>query len=101
MKTFETWCLTSNSDLTEGRGIDRVVARFSNERAARDAYSDPRFSRYCVMGVKGSDPGYQLKQEVVVIHDTASSFWDNTREEVRKRAIAKLTVLEQEALGLK
>ncbi len=105
MKTIETWNLLSNTDLTAGRGAKIVVGRFSNKEAATYAYQDNRFSKYCVMGyhdpIRNPNPGYNMEHEFLVIHDTAESFWHNSEDEIRKRAIAKLSPEELKALGIK
>lgn len=102
MRTIEYWDATSNSDLTEGRGYTKVIGSFESKGLAESVVMDKRYARYCVMGVQTpNDSKYHVTHRIVTIHNDAEEFWNNTPEEIRKRAIAKLDADEIRILGIK
>ena len=62
---------------------------------------DRRYSRYCVMGVQSDrDVKYAVRDDTIHIYGSVEEFFRNTVEERKKRAIAKLTDDDLDALGL-
>jgi hypothetical protein len=80
MKTIEYWEVSECFDRDS-----KHIANFSNEADAK----------VCAAGVYR---GYGLRH--ITIFDTIEDFENNTREKIRERALAKLTVEERRALGI-
>lgn len=101
METIELTQVTSNSDTTEGRGYTIVHGYARNAEIARAIVRDKRYARYCVMGVQSSDDyKYMTGPATIKIFESVEDFFNNSKEEIRKRALAKLTPAEREALGV-
>ena len=101
METIELTQITSNSDTTEGRGSTIVQGYARNAEIAHAIVRDKRYARYCVMGVQTHDDyKYMTAPVVIKIFESAEDFFNNSKEEIRKRALAKLTPAEREALGV-
>lgn len=102
MELINLFAVTSNTDLTEGRGVTIVKGHFRERQIAEATVKDPRYSRYCVMGVQSSnDVKYSIRNDTIRIYSSVNEFFDNTVEERKKRAIAKLSDDDLDALGLK
>lgn len=100
METLELFKLTSNSDTTEGKGYTIVHGYVRNMELARAIVADKRYSRYCVMGCQQPDDyKYMVENSLITIYNSAEEFFDNTPEEIKKRALAKLTPEERKVLG--
>jgi hypothetical protein len=88
---IKAFCITYNSDLTEGRGPSRTAGYATTPGVAGFiAAKCPR-----IMGVSRSD---QIDE--IVIFESIEEFDMETREGIRKRAIAKLTPEEKAVLGV-
>ena len=98
--------VVTNSDTTEGRGVDVTVGFFLKEQDARDASHGK--------GVMGLDADVKKTRAVVWEENgktwctplrSVARVWPNNIarlcETVREQALRKLTDEEQEALGLK
>lgn len=80
MKTIEYWTVEEGYD----RGI-KHVGNFSDEQVANHF----------------ADSAYRaVYKRTFTIFDTIEDFENNTREKLRERALAKLTVEERVALGV-
>lgn len=102
MELIKLFAVTSNSDLTEGRGFTIVKGHFRERHIAEATVKDKRYSRYCVMGVQHeTDAMYSVREDTFRIYRSVAEFFDNTVEERKKRAIAKLDDDDLDALGLK
>lgn len=80
MKTIEYWEVTECYDRDS-----KHIGNFSDEQVARHF-------------AEGIYRGYGLRH--ITIFDTIEDFENNTREKIRERALAKLTVEERQALGI-
>lgn len=81
MKTIEYWEVTESFDRDS-----KIIGNFSNEEAA----------------AKVSDNVYRsMCKKTFTIFDTVEDFENNTRDKLRARALAKLTLEERNALGFK
>lgn len=81
MQTIEYWEVTESFDRDS-----KLIGNFSNEEAAK----------------KVGDSVYRsVHKKTFTIFDTVEDFENNTREKIRERALAKLTVEERNALGFK
>jgi hypothetical protein len=102
MELINLFAVTSNTDLTEGRGATIVKGYFRERHIAEATVRDRRYSRYCVMGVQSDrDVKYAVRDDTIRIYGSVEEFFGNTVEERKKRAIAKLTDDDLDALGLK
>jgi hypothetical protein len=94
--------LTHNSDLTEGRGHTVSIAFMTDSAQAFKVVDDPRWVKYCVMGMH--HPGrqtYDVRERNLLVYDSADEFWAQHDTATRKRvALAKLTSEERMLLGL-
>lgn len=102
MELINLFAVTSNTDLTEGRGITIVKGHFRERHIAEATVRDPRYSRFCVMGVQSDkDVKYAVRDDTIRIYSSVEEFFGNIVEERKKRAIAKLNDDDLDALGLK
>lgn len=93
--------LTYNSDSVEGKGHSVVGARFVNKDDAIAVCNDERWwKKHGVWGGK-TDPQYDVKEVVYTLFENKEDFFNYDVEEVKKKALAKLTNAEKIALGLK
>lgn len=102
MEFMNLFAVTTNSDLTEGRGRTIIKGYFRDKELAMATVNDKRYSRYCVMGVQ--DPHYakyMVQDAAIHIYSSVEDFFTNTVEDRRKAAIAKLTDDDLDALGIK
>ncbi len=98
--TIKYYELTYNSDQTEGRGPDVVHARFTDKSAAIAVCNDERFwKKFGVMGTR-LDPKYHVREVVAPLFESAPDYFAYDVEEVKRKALAKLTDAEKKALGL-
>ena len=101
METIELTQITSNSDTIEGRGSTIVQGYARNAEIARAIVRDKRYARYCVMGAQSPDDYKCMTGPATIrIFESVEDFFNNSKEEIRKRALAKLTPAEREALGV-
>jgi hypothetical protein len=102
MQTIDTWTTLSETEFNEGRGPRIVVGRFFSREHAENVVKDQRYRRYCVMGYKSHDAHKDMvTHEVLHICHAPEEFWENTIEERRKKALAKLDASDIDALGIK
>lgn len=99
----EVFIVQMNADQTEGRGPMIPVAGFNSYDHALKTVMDPRYKKYCVMGVHSpSNAKYDIRDKPLTVYDTPEEFWlSHDDEEKRKRARAKLTDEEARLLGIK
>jgi hydrogenase maturation factor len=84
MKTIEYWAVEETYDRDS-----KEIGNFSNQAAAEEvATKDNKMYR----GV------YKL---TLTLFDSVEDFENNSREKIRERALAKLTIEERNALGVK
>ncbi|AXH59717.1 hypothetical protein [Pseudomonas amygdali] len=102
MSTQELYAITYNSDGTEGRGREVTLGYTRSRAVADEIVSDPRFAKYCVMGVHNPESckKYNVQRANVVIFESASDLWRKEDDALRESALKKLTHQEREALGL-
>jgi len=102
MSTLDLYAITYNSDGTEGRGREIILGYAHTKEIAEAIVSNPRFARYCVMGVHNPEScrKYNVHRASVEIFETADGPWAEENEILRKAALSKLTQEEKEALGL-
>lgn len=100
MKTIECFEVFGNTDTTEGRGPMKIVARFSNENEAIKYVKSPAYKRWCVMGYQSNYDLNNIHKSVIIILDSLDEFEVYTKEDLRRKALNKLSKEEQEALGL-
>lgn len=102
MSNLDLYAITYNSDGTEGRGRELILGYARNRAVADEIVSDPRFARYCVMGVHNPESckKYNVQRAKVAIFESASDLWRKEDEALRESALKKLTYPEKEALGL-
>lgn len=102
MSTQELYAITYNSDGTEGRGHELTLGYARTRAVADQIVTDPRFSRYCVMGVHNPESckKYNVRLAQVAIFESASELWGKEDEALRESALKKLSYAEKEALGL-
>ena len=101
MQTIKCFEVMGNTDTTEGRGPMKVVARFSNSEAATKYVKSKAYAQWCVMGYQNEKTDLNNIREVTIcILDTVEELVDMNREELKAKALAKLTKAEREALGL-
>jgi hypothetical protein len=98
--TIKYYELTYNSDGTEGRGYSIVAARFVNKDDAVAVCNDERYwKKHGVMGTK-MDPKYDVREVCGPLFESTADYWHYDVDEVKKKALAKLTDAEKKALGL-
>lgn len=101
METLNLCSVISNTDLTEGKGRTIHLGYFRSRSLAEQVVVDPRYSRYCVMGVQSStDRTYLVSEQNFAIFDSVEDFFSNTVDERKRRALAKLTPEEIKLLGI-
>jgi len=88
-KVFE---VSTNSDSVEGRGHKVHLAYFVNHADAKLAAKGK--------GVMGTEATVEPCNLVINIYENIDEFNANTRENIRKRALAKLDAEERMVLGL-
>lgn len=103
MQNLVLYAVTSNTDLTEGRGREFDVGYFYNEAGAHTVVKDKRYATFCTMGEQSSkDVEYKVSKKVFPIYDSPSDFWDtHSKSEKIIKIFNKLTTEEQELLGIK
>ena len=101
MEIVELTKIMSNSDTLEGKGHTIVHGYARNAEIAHAIVRDKRYARYCVMGVQTPyDYRYMTEPVTIKIFESVDDFFQNSKEEIRKRALAKLSAAEREALGV-
>lgn len=100
MKKIECFKVMGNTDTTEGRGPMIVAARFSTREAAESFVKSPSYAKWCVMGIMSENDLRNIKEETIVILDSLDEMKMLAKEELKIRALAKLTSEEKLALGL-
>lgn len=88
-------------DTIEGRGGTKIVGYAHTRNVAENIITDPRFSKHTVWGaLPNKDDNFYIRQETLVIHNTHETFFRTEDDEIRARALAKLTKEERRTLGL-
>lgn len=100
MNVINCFEVYGHTDTTEGRGPMCVVARFSNYGAAVDFVKSKVYSNWCVMGVQSKSDIENIKETKIVVMDSAGEWGDVKKEQLKAKALAKLTKEECEVLGL-
>lgn len=86
---LKLYAAQENQDLTEGRGVMRLIAIFAREADAILAAKG--------RGVMGHGDG---EVSVVIVYETWEEFAAKDLERIRQNALAKLTPAEIRALGI-
>lgn len=84
--------VTQNSDLNEGRGVNRPVAYFTT-------YKDAEAFAEVTPGVMGTSMGVRI--EKIEVYDYLHEHPKATKEVIKDKALAKLTDYERQILGLR
>lgn len=82
----------TNSDLTEGRGRDVHIGYFVHESDARKAVKKK--------GVMGTDADTRKVDKEILLFETYEEFETIKTNDLRKKALNKLSYDEKKALGL-
>lgn len=103
MTRIKLYVLMADHDTTEGRGPMYELGYFRTYEDALKVRNDPRYARWCVMGVHRpvKEGTYEIREKVYLINESADEFWGNDEASRREKALAKLTVEERKLLGLK
>ena len=89
----EVWEAYTDTDLVEGRGSKVVLGYFTKQLDAKEAAKGE--------GVMGTDAHVtKIKTPSFMIFESIEEYRQNTRKELRKIALAKLSYEEKVALGL-
>lgn len=101
METQKLFEITYNSDQTEGRGYSKSLGYVKSIIQAHAIVDDPRWKKYCVMGVHTPGKYYDVVERNIDVYDNAEEFWDKHDTEIKKqKALAKLTAEDRQILGL-
>lgn len=101
MQVINCWEVLGHTNTTDGMGPMKVLARFSSKEQAELYVKSKPYAKHCVQGHQ--DWKYDkdnIKQASLVILDNADEIVEMRRQELRNKAIAKLSDEEREALGL-
>lgn len=85
------WAAITNSDTTEGRGSDVIIGYFKDKRDAINAAKGK--------GVMGSDAKVEDRTIDIKIFSSYNEFIDSLNDNIKQRALSKLTVEEKRVLG--
>lgn len=100
IETIKFYELTYNSDSVEGRGYSVVAGRFTKREDAVTVCRDKRFwGKHGVMGTE-INPAHHVREVVGPLFDSVEDYWGFSVQEVRAQALAKLSDIEKQALGL-
>lgn len=99
MKTIKCFEVLGNTDTTEGRGPMVVVARFSSYDVASKYVQSKAYSNWCVMGYQSSRDLNNIREVTITIVDSIDELDVMNRENLKARALSKLTPAEKSALG--
>lgn len=100
MKTIKCFEVIGHTDTTEGRGPMKVVARFSNKDEAVKYVKSKAYARWCVMGYQNARDTDNVREATITILDSVDELGLMEAEELKARALAKLTAAERQILGL-
>lgn len=102
MITQELFAITYNSDSTEGRGHTVTLGYAKSKKLAEEIVSDPRFGRFCVMGVHHAPDcrKYNVDEKTILIFESVDEPFDLEKQKLREQALKKLSQEEREVLGL-
>ncbi len=100
MQAIKCFEVMGHTDTTEGRGPLKVVARFSTYEVAEQYVKSKAYSRWCVMGCQSADDIKKIHEATVMVLDTVGELEQMYTEEVRARALSKLSAEERKVLGL-
>ena len=89
IKSFEVW---TNTDLTEGRGRQKLIGRFAFEDAAIEFAKNK--------GVMGTPADVIWNEEVITVYDSFEEIQQQKKKDLMKSIRSKLTREEREILGL-
>lgn len=100
MQVIKCFEVMGNTDTTEGRGPMKVVARFSDKGEATKFVKSKVYSKWCVMGYQSESDVNNIREATLTIMDTVEEFSQAETEELKAKALAKLTAEERRILGL-
>lgn len=89
---YEVWEAYTNSDLTEGRGHKVTIGYFQHKQDALLAAQGQR--------VMGTNANVKQTTVTVTIYESWEEYKQDCIEHTKQAALAKLTRLERQALGL-
>ncbi len=101
MQVINCWEVLGHTNTTDGMGPMKVVARFFSKEQAELYVKSKSYAKYCVQGHQ--DWKYDknnIEQVSLVILDDVGEIVEMQRQELRNKALAKLSDEEREALGL-
>ncbi len=103
MQVINAFSITSNSDMTEGRGFTIIHGYCRNKADALAIVNDKRFyGKFGTMGCAPYDNGkFDVGEVAIRIFESAADFFNYDKDALKKQALAKLTPEERDALGLK
>lgn len=101
MQTIRHFEVYGHTDTTEGRAPMKVVARFKHRKDAEEYVKSKGYAKWCVMGHQNLKYDMSnIREATMVILDSIDELKDMELEELKNRALAKLTHAEKQALGL-
>ena len=101
MQVIKCFEVMGNTDTTEGRGPMKVVARFTNREAATLYVKSKAYAQWCVMGYQNEKTDLNnIREATLTILERVEELEQMELEELKARALAKLTEKERKALGL-
>lgn len=101
MQKIECYEVMGHTDTTEGRGPMKVVARFSTYSEANRYVQSKAYSAWCVMGYQNPQTDIKnIRNTTIIIMDTVGEMEHMSLEELKTKALSKLTKEEISALGL-
>ncbi len=99
MFTKKVFVVNRNSDQTEGRGPLIPFCYADTKELALQIINSPIFyTKYGVQGCKEGD--YLVRETQLVVFSNFEEFVLSEQSEAAKKALAKLTTEDKEALGL-
>ena len=100
MQVIKCFEVKGHTDTIEGRGPLKIVARFANRDVAKEYVESKLYATHCVMGRQSKDDLRHISKETITILDTIDEIDVMNKENIRAKALAKLTKEEREVLGL-
>ena len=103
MQTLESFDVLGHTDTNDGTGPMTVVARFRSRDAALDYIRTPEYcGMWSVQGIPVNKlyENYLVVPSNLVIYDSVEELLQHNKEDLKQRALKKLSLQEREALGL-
>lgn len=100
MKTIQCFEVKGHTDTTEGFGPIKVVARFSNYKAAEQFVRSKSYERYCATGYRSNSDVGNINESNIMILDSLNELEVVEKETLKKSVLLKLSKQERDALGL-